>query len=151
MPEEAHGGVMVPTQQDEMLLERFAFVAFRYFLKNVNPANGLVADTTRDGSPCSIAVVGFALSCYPVAVERGWMDRAEAIERTLSTLRFFWNSSQSEAVDATGYQGFYYHFLDLHTGRRTWNSELSLIDSAILLAGIMSTETYFSEIGRADV
>ena len=143
MPEEAHGGVMVPTQQDEMLLERFAFVAFRYFLKNVNPANGLVADTTRDGSPCSIAVVGFALSCYPVAVERGWMDRAEAIERTLSTLRFFWNSSQSEAVDATGYQGFYYHFLDLHSGKRTWNSELSLIDSAMLLAGIMAAGTYF--------
>ena len=65
-------------------------------------------------------MVGFALSCYPVAVERGWMERDEAMERTLATLRFFWNSSQSEDVDATGYKGFYYHFLDLHTGRRAW-------------------------------
>src|ERR1700689_4478122 len=135
---------MAPAQRDEALLQRFAFGAFRYFLENVNPANGLVADTTRQGSPCSIAVVGFALSCYPVAVERGWMDRAEERERTLVTLRFFWNRAQSEDVDATGYRGFYYHFLDLHTGKRAWNSELSLIDSAILLAGIMAAATYFS-------
>ena len=107
---------MAPVQRDEALLERFGFGAFRYFLENVNPENGLVADTTRQGSPSSIAVVGFALSCYPVAVERGWMNRAESMERTLVTLRFFWNSSQSEDVDATGYKGFYYHFLDLHTG-----------------------------------
>src|SRR5579863_3339579 len=135
---------MAPVQKDDALLDRFAVGAFRYFLENVNPANGLVADTTREGSPCSIAVVGFALSCYPVAVERGWMNRAEAMERTLATLRFFWNSDQSEAADATGYKGFYYHFLDLHTGKRTWNSELSLIDSAILLVGIMAAETYLS-------
>ncbi len=141
---------MAPVQRDEALLQRFAFGAFRYFLENVNPENGLVADTTREGSPCSIAVVGFALSCYPVAVERAWMSRDEAMERTLTTLRFFWNSPQSEDVDATGYKGFYYHFLDLRTGRRTWHSELSLIDSAILLAGIMAAATYFSGGGDGE-
>jgi len=135
---------MAPAQTDDALLERFASRAFRYFLENVNPDNGLVADTSRQGSPSSIAVVGFALSCYPVAVERAWMPRQEAIDRTLATLRFFWNSAQSRDLDATGYKGFYYHFLDLHTGKRAWDSELSLIDSAILLAGIMTAKTYFS-------
>ena len=82
-----------------------------------------MADTTRPGSPASIAVVGFALSCYPVAVERGWMTRADAAARTLVTLRFFWNSSQSEQADATGYKGFYYHFLDMKSGKRVWQCE----------------------------
>src|SRR4051794_29993473 len=72
---------------DEELLDRFQLAAFRYFAENANPANGLVADNTRSGSPCSIAVVGFALSCYPIGVERGWMSRDNAISQTLSTLR----------------------------------------------------------------
>ena len=95
------------------------------------------------GSPCSIAVVGFALSSYPVAVERGWMTRDEAVERTLVTLRFFSNSPQSEAPDATGYKGFYYHFLDMQSGKRVWQSELSLIDTALLLAGILTASCLF--------
>ena len=113
-------------ESDAALLERFQCAAFDYFLKHCNPANGLVADTSRAGAPASIAVVGFALSCYPVAVERGWMVRAQAAARTLATLRFFWSSEQSAAADATGYKGFYYHFLDMHSGRRVWQS-LSLI------------------------
>ena len=63
---------------DDELLDRFQFEAFRYFLDNANPATGLIADTNRPGSPCSIAVVGFALSCYPVGVERRWITRPEA-------------------------------------------------------------------------
>jgi hypothetical protein len=133
-----------PTESDEALLERFQHAAFDYFLNYWNPANGLVADTSRAGAPASIAVVGFALSCYPVAVERGWMARAQAAERTLVTLRFFWSSPHSEAADATGYQGFYYHFLDMQSGRRVWQSELSLIDSTFLLAGMLTASVYFS-------
>src|SRR5579863_4888446 len=106
---------MAPVQKDDALLDRFASGAVRYFLETVNPANGLVADTTRQGSPCSIAVVGFALSCYPVGVERGWVARADAAARTLATLRFFWNSPQNDSPNATGYKGFYYHFLDLRS------------------------------------
>ena len=67
---------------DNALLERVQRNAFEYFARNTNPRNGLVADTTREGSPSSIAVVGFALSAYPVGVERGWMTRADAVERT---------------------------------------------------------------------
>ena len=95
-------------ESDEALLDRFQRAAFDYFLEQVNLENGLVADTSRPGAPASIAVVGFALSCYPVGVERGWMARADAASRTLATLRFFWNSRQSKQPDATGYKGFYY-------------------------------------------
>src|ERR1700687_4523112 len=104
--------------KDEAFLDGLQRAAFGYFLEAVNPANGLIADTSRENSPSSIAVVGFALSAYPVAVERGWMVRADAVERSLSVLRFFRNSDQSGSPEATGYKGFYYHFLDMHSGAR---------------------------------
>jgi hypothetical protein len=132
-----------PAQSDEELLDRFQRAAFGYFLEQFNPENGLVADTSRAGAPASIAVVGFALSCYPVGVERGWMARAHAAARTLVTLRFFWHSRQSEQPNATGYKGFYYHFLDMKTGSRVWQSELSLIDTTLLLAGVLTASVYF--------
>jgi hypothetical protein len=94
---------------DEALLDGLQRAAFRYFLDTLNPANGLIADNSRANSPVSIAVVGFALSCYPVAVERGWLARADAVERSLAALRFFRNSNQSCGPAATGYKGFYYH------------------------------------------
>lgn len=129
---------------DEALLDRLQRAAFGYFLATVNPANGLVADTSREHSPCSIGVVGFALSAYPVAVERGWMSRADAVLRTLATLRFFCASAQNESAQATGYRGFYYHFLDMHSGIRVWRSELSMIDTALLLAGMLVAGRYFN-------
>jgi len=64
---------------DDNLLDRLQRAAFDYFPQTTNPANGLVADNSRANSPVSIAVVGFALSSYPVAVERGWLARAEAV------------------------------------------------------------------------
>src|SRR5665213_2517422 len=91
-----------PIQSDEELLDRFQRGAFGYFIEQFNPENGLVADTSLPGAPASIAVVGFALSCYPVGVERGWMARADAASRTLVTLRFFCDSAQGEQSDATG-------------------------------------------------
>ena len=130
---------------DEALLDRLQRNAFDYFLRQANPANGLVADTTRKGAPASIAVVGFALSVYPVGVERGWMTRADAAERTLVALRWFWDSVQSERAEATGYKGFFYHFLDMDTGLRVWRSELSLIDTALFLAGALTAHTYYAE------
>ncbi len=116
---------------------------FQYFLKEANPANGLVLDKTQEGSPASIAVVGFALAAYPVGVERGFMTRVEAVERTLAALRFFWNSRQGTEADATGYKGFYYHFIDMRNGQRVWNCELSTIDTAFLLAGMLTAAQYF--------
>ncbi len=99
-------------------LEKLQGETFGYFLHETNPANGLVIDKTEADWPASIAATGLALASYPVAVERGFMPRTAAVERTLTTLRFFWNSPQGPEPDATGYQGFYYHFLDMQTGRR---------------------------------
>jgi len=129
---------------DDALLDRLQRAAFGYFLSHYNPANGLVPDRSAPGSPCSIAAVGFALSSYPVAVERGWITRDDAIQRTLAALRFFSNSSQGDSPDATGYKGFYYHFLEIQTGRRVWQCELSLIDTALLLAGMLTAAAYFT-------
>lgn len=110
-------------------LEKLQQESFNYFLHETNPANGLVIDKTAADWPASIAATGLALAAYPVGVERGFMSRSAAIERTLNTLRFFWNSPQGTEPDATGYKGFYYHFLDMKTGRRAWKCELSTIDS----------------------
>jgi len=78
---------------------------FDYFVHEANPLNGLIADKTQAGSPASIAAVGFALSSYPVGVDRGFMPCADAITRTLATLRFFHTSDQGAGVGATGYKG----------------------------------------------
>ena len=86
-------------------LEKLQHKSFSYFLHETNPDNGLVIDKNASDWPASIAATGFALAAYPVAVERGYMSRAAATERTLITLRFFWNSPQGPEPEATGYQG----------------------------------------------
>jgi hypothetical protein len=139
------------TEDDESLLERLQRGAFAYIARYANPANGLVADTSRTGAPCSIAVVGFALTSYIVAVERGWLSRTAAAQRVLATLRFFFESSQHEGPQATGYKGFYYHFLDMNSGERVWHCELSLIDSALLIAGVLSVGLYFDRPEEAEI
>ncbi len=102
-----------------------------------------VVATTTSITAVRLTATGLALACYPVAVERGFMPRAAAVERTLTTLRFFWNSPQGPELNATGYQGFYYHFLDMQTGRRAWQCELSTVDSAFLLVGALTAGMYF--------
>ncbi|HLA11905.1 MAG TPA: glucoamylase family protein [Pyrinomonadaceae bacterium] len=130
-------------------LEKLQRETFDYFLHETNPANGLVIDKTAPDWPASIAATGLALACYPVGVERRFMSRTAAVERTLATLRFFWNSPQGAQTDATGYHGFYYHFLDMRTGRRAWQCELSSVDSAFLLAGALTAGVYF-DVDNAD-
>ncbi|MEP6878537.1 MAG: glucoamylase family protein [Nitrosospira sp.] len=130
-------------------LEKVQRQSFSYFLHETNPVNGLVIDKNAANWPASIAATGLALAAYPVAVERGFMSRAAAVERTLATLRFFWQSPQGPEPDATGYRGFYYHFLDMQTGRRAWKSELSTVDSTFLLAGALAAGVYF-DAGSGD-
>ena len=119
--------------------------SFSYFLHETNPRNGLVRDKTRSDWPASIAAVGVALAADPVGVERGFLPRAEAVRRTLTALRFFWQSPQGPEPDATGYKGFYYHFLDMESGRRANDSELSTVDTALLMAGMLTAAAYFQE------
>jgi hypothetical protein len=127
----------------EAELEAIQRETFSYFIHEANPANGLIRDKTKADWPASIAATGLALASYPVGVERRFWSRSAAVERTLATLRFFWNSPQGPERDATGYKGFYYHFLDMETGRRVWDCELSTVDSAFLLAGALTAGAYF--------
>lgn len=136
---------MADLQDSDLIeLESLQRQTFDYFLNEANPANGLVIDKTAPGWPASIAATGLALAAYPIGVERGYMSRGEAVARTLATLRFFWLSPQGPEPDATGHKGFYYHFLDMQTGRRAWECELSTIDSAFLFAGALTAGSYFN-------
>lgn len=134
--------VSEPSLTDEELA-RLERDTFKYFADEINAENGLIPDNTRQGAPSSLAAVGFALTVYPIGVERGYMSRAEAIKRSLITLRFFHDGPQGTGPDAVGYKGFYYHFLDMKTGRRVWSSEVSTIDTTFLLAGALAAAMYF--------
>ena len=128
---------------DEALLDATQRAAFGFFEQFVNPENGLLPDHSAPGSPASIASTGLALACYPVAVERGWISRQSALDWTLAALRFFADAPQSQAADASGWRGFFYHFLDPKTGRRAENCELSSIDTTLLVAGALTAAAYF--------
>lgn len=123
---------------------------FDYFLKESSELNGLIADKTQPGSPSSIAATGMGLSCYIVGIERKLISRSEAAERTLRILGFFHSSHQGPESDATGYKGFFYHFLDMQTGKRSWECELSTIDTAILFGGILSVRYYFTSKNKQE-
>jgi hypothetical protein len=125
------------------MLERIERLTFGYFDRCMNPSNGLVPDSTKQDAPATVAGSGHALACYAVAAERGYVSRERAVARTLVILRFFRGSTQSEERDATGHRGFYYHFLEMASGRRAPGSELSTIDSAILFAGMLVAVAYF--------
>src|SRR5438270_9345033 len=138
---------MTDVPDDLLDLQR---LAFRYFLDHTNPGNGLVADNTREDSPCSIAATGLGLSCHPVAVNNGWLKRADAAERVLTALRFFEHSPQGPEPNVTGYKGFYYHFLEMKDGRRAGGCELSTVDSAFLLAGMLVAGGFFGADAAVD-
>ena len=135
---------LITPEQNE-LLKALQRDSFNYFVHMTNLANGLVFDKSREGWPASIAAVGFALAAYPVGVECGFMARDNAVQRTLATLRFFATAPHGPEPDATGYKGFYYHFLDMNSGRRARHSELSSVDTAFLLVGMLAAAAYFQQ------
>jgi len=117
---------------------------FRFFWDTANTQNGLIPDRYPNPPYASIAAVGFGLTTYPIGVERGYITREEARQRVLATLRFFDGAPQgSEPQGAAGYRGFFYHYLDMSTGQRWQDSELSTVDTAILLAGALFCQSYF--------
>ncbi len=137
--------IVNPQGTDNDMLCVLQAETFKYFTNEINLRTGLIADKTQPGSPSSIAAVGLGLSSYIAAVERGLMSRADAVARTLSVLKFLYSSKQGPEPDATGYMGFYYHFIDMATGKRADGCELSTIDTAILMAGILTAAHYFIE------
>lgn len=118
---------------------------FQWFWDSANPANGLVPDHYPGPSFSSIASVGFGLTAYGIGVERGYITRAQAVDRTLTTLRFFAHAQQDASEDdASGYHGFFYHFLDMQSGKRfaRW-TELSSVDTTLLLGGVLFAQSYY--------
>ncbi|MGZ3773377.1 MAG: glucoamylase family protein [Pseudobdellovibrionaceae bacterium] len=144
----------IPIQNQQLsdyeMLRLLLSETFDYFLLQMNPENGLVSDKSSEDSPASIAVSGIALSVFIVGAEIGLISREEAIVKTLSILKFFYHSHQGSEEDATGYRGFYYHFLDMKTGCRTWNCELSTMDTALLIAGALSAACYFTSDDQSE-
>ncbi|HTM57663.1 MAG TPA: glucoamylase family protein [Candidatus Udaeobacter sp.] len=135
----------------DALLDSLQASGFRYFWYQANPSNGLIRDRDTGTSPCSIASVGFGLSAICVGVDHGWVSRADAASRVLTTLGTFWNGPQGTATSGTiGYQGLFYHWLDMNTATRTWSSELSTIDTALLLAGIIDCRQYFGGVDTTE-
>jgi hypothetical protein len=124
---------------------------FDWFWETTNTANGLVPDRWPTKSFSSVAAVGFGLTSYLVGVQRGWVTRDQARERVLTTLRFLWSAPQGAApANVTGYRGFYYHFLDMQSGLRFQQVELSTIDTGLLLMGVLSARQYFDQADAGD-
>ena len=132
--------IRLPTDEELLKLQRTTVL---YYLHETNPDNGLVRDKTDPAAPCSIAAVGLALATIPAIVERGVIIRKFAAKIARRRLRSLIDLPQGPEPDAAGYKGFFYHFLDIDTGRRVWNCELSTLDSAFLLAGALTCVTYF--------
>ena len=127
---------------------------FQWFWDTANPNNGLVPDRWPTPSFSSIAAVGFALAAYAIGAEQGWCSRAAARDRTLTTLRFFGDAPQGpEAGGTSGYKGFFYHFLDMQTGLRFRDVELSSVDSTLLLLGVLFAGEYYdrSDSGELEI
>ena len=117
---------------------------FDFFWSTGNPANGMVPDRHPTSSPASIAAIGFALTAYVIGVDRGYITRDQARARTLATVRFFRNAPQGpQARGMSGHKGFFYHFLDMRTGVRSGRSELSTVDTALLVGGLLHAQAYF--------
>src|SRR6187402_1896286 len=129
---------------DEDFLLEIAQRTFNYFRDTTQTDNGLAPDRWPTVSFASIASTGFALTAWPIGVTRGWMTREEARKRTLAALRFFATAPQGPDKDGmSGNRGFFYHFLGLKTGARLGQTELSTIDTSLLLGGILFAQSFF--------
>jgi hypothetical protein len=143
------GGAYRLTREDAQLLEDISRRAFLYFLEHADERTGLVLDRARTngeahppGHPshriASSAATGFGLTALCAGAERGWVARPEARRRVKTTLRFFAERAPRE-------HGWLLHWMDAGTGERRWRSEFSSIDTALLLAGVLTARQCFRE------
>ena len=117
---------------------------FRFFWETADPNTGLIPDHYPDTKFASVAAVGFGLTAYPVGIDRGYITREQGATRTLKTLRFLWNAPSGDSpTGMTSYKGFFYHFLVPETGERFKTTELSTIDTALLMAGVLFSKEYY--------
>jgi hypothetical protein len=126
------------------LIEDLARRTFVYFWETTDPRTGLAPDRYPTESACSIAAVAFALTAYPIGVQRGYVTREQALERTLTTLRFLRDLPQGpQATGTCGYKGFFYHFLEMRDGLRAGDSEVSTVDTALFVCGALYVQAFF--------
>jgi hypothetical protein len=128
---------------DAILLEEIEKACFLFFWEQVDPSLGLVKDRSQRNGPDprevgSIAATGFGLTALCIADQRGWMPKRKLTDRVRSTLRFFARSAQHQ-------HGFFYHWMNIHTADREFQSEISSIDTSLLLCGMLSCRTYFDD------
>ena len=139
-------------ESDDQFLLRLQRLAVNYFWVEANPANGLVRDRSRADSKCSVAAVGFGLSSIVVGIEQAWIPRDDGRRRVLTTLRTLAETRQGpESSGVSGYRGWFYHFLEMDSGHRAWKCELSTIDTALLLAGVLDVAAFFDGVDPEDV
>jgi hypothetical protein len=129
------------SDQDDALLQELEAANFRYFWEQTNPDTGIVRDRCNVRTPDkndlgSIAATGFGLTAICIGEKRGFVSHEEARDRVLKTLRFHWDKLPN-------HRGFYYHWANINTGERLWDSEVSSIDTAILLCGILTCKQHF--------
>lgn len=122
---------------DAAFVDAVARETFDYFWLEANPDNGLIKDRSTPESVSSIAAVGFGLAAIPIAIDRGWISHDDGYERARVTLETFVSGG------VQGERGFFFHFVDMQTGERVWQSELSSIDTALLAAGALVAGSYF--------
>ena len=128
---------------DDDFLEYLQQTSFDYFWYLANPNNGMVPDRSATGSAASIAAVGFGLTAIGIGIDHGWITRSQGAARVAATLNTFLQQPQgTNAAGVIGYKGWFYHFLDMNTALRS-GAELSSIDTALLLAGILYSKQYF--------
>jgi hypothetical protein len=141
-------GAVAPKQltpRQSAFLDTLQHRTFNWFWEKTNASNGLTPDRWPTKSFSSVAAIGYALTAYPIGIERGYVTRTAAADRVLTTLRFMYRAPQGpEATGVAGYKGFFYHFLDMDTGYRFQQVELSTIDTTLLLAGVLFCQSYFT-------
>ncbi len=127
---------------DDLFLQELEQASILYFWEQADPNTGLVRDrcNVRNPNPKnqlgSIAATGFGLTAICIGDKRGFISHREARERVLNCMRFLWNK-------LSNHRGFFYHWTDISTGERLWDSEVSSVDTAILLCGILTCREYF--------
>lgn len=124
------------SEEDRLFLEKIQKDTIQYFLLYSDKETGLTRDSSTPGSPASIAATGFSLASLAIAESRGWISYAKAYDQVKRTLLTLHHQAQHK-------NGFFYHFLDVKSGKRVWGSEASSIDTALLLAGAFITAQHF--------
>lgn len=134
----------VKSKIESPFLDSLSERTFHYFWDLADPVSAQVPDRWPSESFSSIAATGFGLTAYLVGVERGYITRQQAAERVLKTLKFLQDAPKGDSKSGViGFRGFFYHFIDMRTGLRFKDVELSTIDTGLLMAGILSCQTYF--------